>query len=83
MDLNKELQRISELINEMPIREFEEMLFDCGLGVIGPSEESDFVKCFTMESVGNRTNYVRRSHSFSQGIYRDFNDFGFDEQEVA
>lgn len=51
MDLKKELQSISELINEMPIREFEEMLFDCGLGVIGSSEESDFVKCFTMESM--------------------------------
>lgn len=83
MDLKKELQRISGIINEMPIREFEDMLFECGLGVIGPSEESDFVKCFTTKFFENGTNYVRRSHIFSQKNYRNFNDFYFDGQEVA
>lgn len=83
MDLNKELKRISEIIGEMPIEEFEEMLFDCGLGVIGPSEMSDFVKCFSTTFFEIRTNYVRKSQRFSQKNYQSFTDFNVDEQEVA
>lgn len=39
-----ELQRINQIINDMSIEDFEEMLFDCGLGIIKPSEDSDYVK---------------------------------------
>lgn len=44
IDYDKELQRINQIINDMSIEDFEEMLFDCGLGTIKPSEESDYVK---------------------------------------
>ena len=44
IDYEKELQRISQIIKDMSIEDFEEMLFDCGLGTIKPSEESDYVK---------------------------------------
>ena len=44
IDYEKELQRISQIINDMSIEDFEEMLFECGLGTIKPSEESDYVR---------------------------------------
>lgn len=51
MDLGKELQRISKIIDDMPMKEFEGILFDCGLGVIKQSEE-----CFNEESIKERNN---------------------------
>lgn len=44
IDYDKELKRISQIINNMTIKEFENMLFDCGLVTIKPSEESYYVK---------------------------------------
>lgn len=40
MDFEKEFQRISNIIDDMPINEFEEMLFECGLCVIQSAEQS-------------------------------------------
>lgn len=44
MDFNEEFQRISKVIDEMPMEEFENMLSDCGVGEIRPSEQSDYVR---------------------------------------
>lgn len=81
MDFNKELQRINQIINDMAIEDFEKMLFDCGLGTIKPSEESDYVKCLNMNFFDN--DYVLKNHGFLQSNYQQFNEFYFDGQEVA
>lgn len=39
-DSEEELQRIGGIIDGMPIEEFEDMLFDCGLGTILPGTNS-------------------------------------------
>lgn len=83
MDFKKELQRISDIIDNMPIEEFEEMLFDCGLGTIRPSGESSFVKCLNERFYEINMNYVSKDRVFSKSNYDDFNDFNFDGQEVA
>lgn len=49
MDFEKEFQRISNIIDNMPIEDFEKMLFECGIGVIKPSEQ-----CYRNESIEER-----------------------------
>lgn len=83
MNFEKQMQRISKIINDMPMREFEGMLFDCGLGIIGPSEESDFVKCFSMNFLENGEDYARKNQDFLQEDYQNLNSFDIDGQEVA
>lgn len=39
MDIEKEFHRISKIMNDMSMEEFEDMLFDCGIGVIKPTEQ--------------------------------------------
>ncbi len=83
MDFRKELQRINKLIEDMPMQEFENMMFDCGLGEILPSGESEFAKCFKQNFFEANQNYIYKNRIFSQEIYREFNDFSFDGQGVA
>lgn len=83
MDFKKELKRISDIINDMPIEEFEEMLFECGLGRIRPSGESSLVKCVNENFFEINMNYVFKGRVYLKENYQKFNDFSFDGQEVA
>lgn len=83
MDFKNEFQRISNIIDNMSIKEFEEMLFECGLGTICPSGESIFVKCLNKNFFEISKNYVSKDRVFLKGNYQDFNDFNLDGQEVA
>lgn len=83
MDFKKELQRIKNILDDMSNKEFEEMLFECGLGTIRPSGESDFVKCLNENFFEISLNYVSKDRNFSKEKYQDFKGFNFDGQEVA
>lgn len=88
MNFEKELQRIGKIINDMSMEEFENMLFDCGLGTIRSSEESDFVRSFSIDLFESWNNYAYKNHRFLQVDYQDlngfdFSSFDFDGQEVA
>ena len=43
-DLDKEFKRIRRRLLEINSTEFDEMLDKCGIDVINPSKESDYVK---------------------------------------
>lgn len=45
--LEEELRRIDDFFSELSTEEFEEMILDCGVGVIGSSEESMYTKAIS------------------------------------
>lgn len=83
MDYMKESERISNIIENMEMKKFEEMLYNCGIESIQSSIESDYIRCLDNDIQSKTMNYKYKNSSFNADSYEEYTDFSFTGQGVA
>lgn len=74
-----EIERIKKIIEETPMEEFDNILYDCGIEFIKPSIESLYVKCLRK----NLTENEYRKKVYEYTVNDEYFDMDVLEQEVA
>ena len=79
MDFNVELDKIKKNIANMSEEEFDNVLLKCGIEIIKPSIESDYVKC--LNKYFNEREYKKQLTNYQ--INEEYFEIYLLEQEVA
>ena len=69
--LEDELKRINEFFDSMDIEQFEQMVFECGVGEILPSKESIYVKAIAKRYANLES---KKKYSFKSAFYVTFSE---------
>ncbi|WP_342756721.1 hypothetical protein [Kineothrix sedimenti] len=83
MNLELEKKKMKDILDKMTIKEFDDMLDNCGISEIKPSHMSDYFRCLSSGMAGKPLGYISIYNGYDLNYYGDYNDFDLEGQDVA